>query len=157
MKTLYFKILLILTVILAPLVGCSNSNDQNQIPQPIVEFCSEYYPLQSVENFGFNGTVYHIRLENGAGLSFNSSYNWIAVNGYGEVLPEMFLFDNLPPTMYQYLQEMSLTGSVYAVTRDKSMYNVSLSDSSVTYDIATGHITTDSPNLLSTIAELSLL
>lgn len=120
--------------------GCS-STQWDDVPQPITSFLDEYFPEQAVADYRYDGSTYHIKLRNSAALTFNEQYAWTSVNGYGNTLPEMFLFDQLPPALYAYLQELSLTDQVYSVTRDNIDYNVVLLDSSVRYNIDTSVVT----------------
>ncbi len=73
-------------------------------------------------------------------MVFNSNMDWIEVNGLGETLTQYFLFDQMPPAVYEYLQETENLSNVYAVTRDVFEYNVSLFDSVLTYQISSSII-----------------
>lgn len=138
MKTFVYSIIIILTAVLG-LSGCSDDHDYTgNVPSSIQEFVSEYFPEQSISEYSTDGSVYRVKLHNSAAISFDGSYKWMSVNGYGNTLPEMFLFDQLPPALYSYIQEMQAVDGVYSVTRDNTSYTVSLIDSTVTYDIATG-------------------
>lgn len=138
MKTLLVKIALIATILFF-FIGCG-SDEIESVPKPIATFLSEYFPLQPVSQYGFDGNTYHVKLRNSSALTFDNTYKWVSVNGYGNTLPEIFLFDELPPALYAYLQDISLTNEVYSVTRDGVTYNVMLLDHSVTYIIATGEV-----------------
>lgn len=143
MRTLFIKILILLG--LATGAASCSSDTWEDVPGPISSFLSDYFPLQPVSDCGFTDSVWHIKLRNSTALTFDDRYKWVSVNGYGEPLPEMFLFDELPPALYAYLQELSLTNGVYSVTRDSYTYNVLLLDSSVTYTITTGIVSPDMP------------
>lgn len=132
----------ILAIVAFMLPRCS-STEWDDVPQPITSFLNEYFPEQAVSDYRYDGSTYHVKLRNSAALTFDENYSWTSVNGYGNILPEIFLFDQLPPALYSYLQELSLTNQVYSVTRDNIDYRVLLLDSSVTYDIDTGIVTTD--------------
>lgn len=138
MKTLLS--FLICTFVMTSSVSCSHNSDWDELPSPIAEFLSRYFPGQGVEDYGETNEVYHVRLRNSAALSFNRNYSWITVNGYGGTLPEMFLFDQLPPALYEYIQGISRLKSVYSVHRDKTSYSVNMLDYVVVYNIRTGRI-----------------
>lgn len=121
--------------------ACSSNDEWDELPTPIAEFVSQYFPEQSVSDYGYNGDYYHVKLKNGAGLSFDSRYKWVTVNGYGETLPAVLLFDQLPPALYEYIQENEYTGQVYSMTRDQASYTISLSAGTITYTIESGKIT----------------
>ncbi|MDE6081040.1 MAG: PepSY-like domain-containing protein [Muribaculaceae bacterium] len=82
-----------------------------------------------------------VRLRNSVMLTFDKQNNWQSVNGYGSTLPQMFLFDQLPPALYQYLQEMESVNGVYGVVRDSRLYRVELKNQSLLYNISDGSIT----------------
>lgn len=121
-------------------ISCSGNDEWNQLPEPIAEFISQYFPQEGVSSTGYNGTTYHVKLKNSAGLSFDNAYKWVSINGYGSTLPAILLFDQLPPALYEYLQENEYTEQVYSVTRDASAYTISLANSIVTYNISTGKV-----------------
>ncbi len=143
---------MILCVILLTIKSGCASNDWENVPGPVAQFLSQYFPLQAVTQCNYQNDTYHVKLRNSSALTFDDRYKWTSVNGYGNTLPEMFLFDQLPPALYNYLQELSFTTQVYAVTRDSIVYNVMLSDHSVTYTIATGVVTPDKPESTSPLS-----
>ncbi len=51
------------------------------------------------------------------------------------------LFDQLPPKLYDYLQETEQLNSVFSMERDKDYYTLTLLDSMLRYTIATGAMT----------------
>lgn len=144
MKTLIAKILIIVGIA-GSLAACSSNDDWEALPTPITDFLSEYFPLQAVSSCGESDGVWHVKLRNSVAITFDDRYKWTSINGYGNTLPEMLLFDELPPALYAYLQELSLTKEVYSMTRDNFVYHVTLLDSSVTYTISTGVVTPDVP------------
>ena len=81
-----------------------------------------------------------MKLKSDCAISFDSRYRWVTVNGYGSTLPQMFLFDQMPPSLYSYLQETDNVNEVYSVTRDTAVYTVNLQDNTITYDIDSGTI-----------------
>lgn len=125
---------------LAP-AACHNDNEWNQLPAGIAQFVSKYFPGQGVGSYTHSASSYHVRIDNGPGLTFDNDYAWITVDGYGSTLPQVFLFDQLPPKLYAYLQDTQQLDGVFGVDRDSKRYVVSLMDSSLIYTITTGEIT----------------
>lgn len=136
----YIWIISIAIVACCATSGCSSDDAWNELPSTISQFVSKYFPEQGVSGFGESDGIYHVKMKNGAALSFASDYSWISVNGYGGTLPQMFLFDQLPPELYEYIQGLDQLKDVYSVTRDDRHYTVSLLDSSIIYETATGKI-----------------
>lgn len=133
---------MVVLAICAALTGCSNSL-LDQLPQKVSDFIGEYFPGESVSTAEYNDdTTLVVRLRNSAIISFNKEYNWSSVSGNGSTLPQMFLFDQLPPAFYQYLQETENLSGVYGVMRNDRIYRVQLRNSSLIYNIREGSITT---------------
>lgn len=59
----------------------------------------------------------------------------------GSICREVLIYDKLPPALFNYLQGMEQQNSVYAMSRDKAYYKLTMEDTVITYDIATGKIT----------------
>lgn len=134
------KLYLLLAVILG-CVACDN-NAWDELPEPIASFVSEYYPDSKVSAYGETTDGGHyVQIHNGAYLVFDSKYRWTSINGEGEVLPQVFLFDELPPSLYEYLQETENLDRVYMASRDNYKYELQLESSSLTYDIDSGQLT----------------
>lgn len=144
MKTLRNLFLTLIAIL--PLAACTTSTDWEEMPDPIAKFVAQYFPEDGVSQYGETDGVYHVKLRGSASLSFNSSYAWITVNGEGETLPQVFLFDQLPPALYENLQENSSLESVYSVSRNSRTYHVTLTDSYLTYDIASKEVTVEYPS-----------
>ena len=106
---------------------------------------TQYYPNSEVQSYTHNAGVYHVRLDDGPGLTFDSSYEWTDIDGYGMPLPQVLLFDQLPPKIYQYLQETGQLNAVFAVRRDSTEYALTLLDQNLRYDIASGELTGTAP------------
>lgn len=133
--------LYILLILVVAFASCDN-NVWNELPQPIASFVSEYYPDSKVSSYGdtSNGGHY-VQIHNGAYLTFDSKDRWLSVNGNGAVLPQVFLFDELPPSLYEYLQETENLDLVYMASRDNFKYELQLKSSRLTYTIDSGRIT----------------
>lgn len=129
-------ILLVLTM-----SGCSDSQWSN-LPDKVSEFITHYYPNEDVSSEGWNdSTTFSVKMSGGEIITFDKSLNWEEVNGLGGLVPQVFLFDELPPALYEYLQETESLSNVYSVDRNSHEYIVELLNSSVIYDIDSGAIT----------------
>jgi hypothetical protein len=56
-------------------------------------------------------------------------------------LPQVLLFDRLPPSLYSYLEETENLGNVFSIERDRTTYTVVLLNETLSYDVATEQIT----------------
>lgn len=121
--------------------SCSGNDLIEQVPEPITEFIARYFPGYGVGEYEKTDSGYHLRLKNGPGMNFDSSYAWENVDGYGIPVPQVFLFDQLPPKLYSYLQGIEALNQVFSVGRNSSFYTLTLLDSSLSYDIAREEIT----------------
>lgn len=61
-------------------------------------------------------------------------------------MPEIFIYDRLPETLYEYLQTTSNINEVYSATHNSATYTLDLLDYTVVYDIKTATITYSSRN-----------
>lgn len=52
-------------------------------------------------------------------------------------LPQMLLFDQLPPRLYNYIQEMEELNGVFSISRDGDVYYANLLDTTVKYNVKT--------------------
>lgn len=136
------KFLLIPLVIgIIILGGCSN-NLWDEVPTPITSFIEQYYP-----GSGVSGVVqtadggYKVTINNGATLVFDSEYSWISVDGNGVRLPEVLVYNQLPPALYNYLQGIEQQDMVFKMSRDSKFYKLTMEDTVITYDIVSGKIT----------------
>lgn len=120
--------------------SCSNNNLYDDMPQEIQKFISQYYPNSALESFTSSETSYTVIIKNGPTMTFNDQYRWIQVNGNGMPLPQVLLFNDFPPSLYEYLQESENTNDVFNVTRNKIAYTVQLTSETLTYTIADGEI-----------------
>ena len=128
-------------MVLVMLMGACNDDAYNELPDPVAKFVSEYYPFTEVSGYTMSEGNYVVSMRNGATLVFDSSLAWIDVNGNGGVVPQTFIYNCLPETLYDYIQEMELTQSVYRVTRTSQEITVYTIDTYFRYDIATRQIT----------------
>lgn len=137
---IYLTLAAMLTV--ATLQGCSDAdNAWDSLPPLISRFLAMYYPEQGVTKYVEDDSAYYVDLKDSASLIFNASQEWTSVNGNGGTLPQMFLFDQLPPALYAWLQENEAVDGVYRATRTASVYELTLAGDIVDYSIDTGLIT----------------
>ncbi|MCM1067511.1 MAG: hypothetical protein NC418_08070 [Muribaculaceae bacterium] len=122
--------------------GCHDNDVWNDVPEQIGEFINHYFPYSELSSCTETDAGYHIRIDDGPGLSFDRSYAWTSIDGYGMPLPQVLLFDQLPPALYDYIQETENLNGVFSMERDSTAYVVTLLDTSVRYIIETGEMTT---------------
>ncbi len=125
--------------------SCSHDDVWGEVPEKIGSFIDQYFPNSALSSCTRTGSDYHVRIKDGPGLTFDSECEWTVIAGYGETMPQVLLFDQLPPALYSYLEEVQALGSVYSMERDKARYAVTLQNTSVVYNIATGAITSPLP------------
>lgn len=121
------------------LMACSSSL-WDDLPQPIANFISTYYPMSGISEYNEHNGDYYVTIKNGASLVFDSNYNWLEVNGNGVVLPELFVQDALEPKLLQYLMELELTDDVYAATNDPREVILDMLNYKIRYIKETGEI-----------------
>lgn len=123
------------------MMGACGNNVWDELPSRIEAFVTEYFPFGEVESYKTtaNGSV--LKIKNGATLAFDSDYEWTEVNGNGSTLPQNFLFDELPPVLYGYIDSMERTEDVYSVSRYPDKIMVEFHNSEIEYDRATETIT----------------
>lgn len=120
--------------------GCSSNNLYDDMPGEIQKFISQYYPNSALESFTSSENSYTVIIKNGPTMTFDEQYRWVQVNGNGMPLPQVFLFNDFPPSLYEYLQESENTNDVFKVSRNKIAYTVQLMSETLTYTIANGEI-----------------
>lgn len=142
LRKIFSTIILLLSVSsLLLTTGCSDdSNEWGGLPDKVQHFLSQYFPEQEVSDSSQSNGSFRVKLKNSVAIVFNRNYTWTSVNGYGSTLPEIFLFDEFPPALYEYLTVTDNLKSVYSVTRDNTHYTVSLLNSTISYDKDTGEI-----------------
>lgn len=128
-------------MVIVLLMGACNNNVWDELPSPIVKFVSEYFPFGEVSSYKVTESGSEVNIKNGATLKFNKDYEWVDVNGNGQELPQQFIYDKLPPVLFNYIQEMEADHSVYRVVRLANIIKVYLLDSDIEYDESTQTIT----------------
>lgn len=141
-------------ILLSPLVfallclvapSCSHDDVWNEVPAAVETFLNRYFPNSELESVTHTDAGLRVRIKNGPGLTFDAAGEWTVIAGYGEILPQVLLFDDLPPALYNYLEEAEVLDSVYSLERNSKTYIVGLSNTSVVYDISTGRISSPIP------------
>lgn len=134
--------LLIFIAMIAMFGACSsNSQIWDEMPAPISKFINRYFPNIAIDTYDPSGNSYYVKLRGSDAMTFGRDFAWESIDGLGEKLPQILLFDQLPPAFYEYLQSIEATDGVYSVMRDARTYNVMLLSGSLTYNIETGNIT----------------
>lgn len=126
-------------------VSCHSDDEWDEMPQEIANFVSKYFPGEGVGSYSHNGNTYHVRVDDGPGITFDSDYAWEIVDGHGMPLPQVLLFDQLPPKLYAYLQDSQQLDSVFSMERDSRRYTLSLLNADLVYDIKTEEISGSVP------------
>lgn len=135
------KIFVTFFVVVA-LMSCSENKDYDEVPQPIITFITKYWPNPIIEEYSHpSPQKYEVDIKNGPSLDFDGNYLWTEVDGEGMPLPEIFLYDQLPSDLYDYLQAGSYTNDVFEVERTSKTYSLELLNINIYYDIQTGRIT----------------
>ena len=147
MKGIILKLSLLLAVVIATvsLEGCSD-DAFNDLPTPLAKFVEQYFPGSGVSEYSVSADAYHVKLKDGPGMTFDREYKWMTINGYGETLPQVLLFDQLPPAMYEYIQGNGLLQNAMSMERNSKTYTLVLLDTTIYYDIETGKITEGTPS-----------
>lgn len=156
MKSNLYTLLIVFASLFAA-VSCDN-DVWNDLPSPIANFFTTYFPDGEVNSYTKGESTSVVSVRNGVTVTFNSDNVWIDVNGNGSTLPPVFLYDQLPAPLYNYLQEMEAMNGVYRVDRNATRYKVELHNSYVEYTIATGEIyypTAPSPDAMTISASAS--
>lgn len=120
--------------------GCS-TDDYKHLPEEIQQFIDQYFPGQGVANYSQSAGTYTVNLENSASIVFNQSLDWTTVDGNGSPLPEEFVYDNFPQTLYEYIETTGNLKEVYSVSRNAGIYTVTFHDYIIAYNVATETIT----------------
>lgn len=129
---------------LVGLGACSSNEDYDEVPSPIIMFITQYWPNPIIENYSHPSSgEYDVDVKGGPSFEFDSNYSWTEVDGNGMPLPQVFLYDQLPQTLYDYLEGGSYLDQVFEVERNSKTYSLDLLNIDLTYDIATATIRQD--------------
>lgn len=130
--------------ILALTLGACSGNDEvyNGMPSEIEKFVAQYYPNSQVDTFTDTADGgYRLVLKDGPTMVFDKTCMWQSIDGNGSVIVQNFLFNELPPEVYEYLQSTDGLNEVFSVERSTKSYTLGLLDSTLSYDISSGEIT----------------
>jgi len=123
-------------------LGACSSDASEELPSAVSQFTTQYFPgigVKSYNELSDGGCV--VQLSGGPTLRFDSDYKWIDIDGNGVKLPQVLMYDQLPTELYEYLQATEQQTDVYVLKRDKYFYKLTMLDTVLTYDIATGKVT----------------
>lgn len=136
------NIFLLLLLGLIITVGACSSDVSEEMPASIQRFVTQYFPNMRVKSYAEIADRGHlVELASGPTLRFDSDNQWTDIDGNGALLPEVLMYDQLPTQLYDYLQSTEQQNDVTAVKRDSYYYKLTMPDTVITYDIATGDIT----------------
>lgn len=136
------SIIYVVIAIALVMAGSCSSNVWDELPDKVTSFLAEYFPGQGVASYSdVEGEDCRVEMRNGAVITFDVNDNWATIDGNGNTLPEVLIYDQLPPALFQYLEEMESTNGVYKLSRTSSTYIVTLRDTYITYDVESGAIT----------------
>lgn len=127
--------------IIVAMMGACDNDAWDQLPEPIVDFVCEYFPFGEVAAYSSTDQGSTVSIKGGATLCFDSQYEWTDVDGHGQPLPQNFLYDKLPPTLYDYLLSIEHLDQVYRAVRTPVAITLKLFDSQLEYDQHTHTIT----------------
>ncbi len=131
----------VVAVVLALMPSCDHSDLWDELPSEITEFINQYFPDSELQAVSHTASGYHVRIDDGPGMTFGTDLQWLAVDGYGMPLPQVLLFDKLPPVVYDYIQGTAQLDEVFSISRDHGKYTIALLDTDLYYDTATGQLT----------------
>lgn len=140
LKILSAMLIMSLSPLMALMTACKDNEPWNELPEKISEFINQYFPNSEIDSYSESAATYHVRITDGPGITFAKDYSWESINGYGMPLPQVLLFDQLPPAFYKYLEETNNLGEVFSLERDNTTYTVVLLDSVLVYDIESEQI-----------------
>lgn len=136
------NLLLVIMLGVILVLGACTSDASEELPSSVSHFATQYFPGLGVKSYNelSNGDCV-VQLAGGPTMIFNSDEQWIEIDGNGALLPQVLMYDQLPTELYDYLQGTEQQSDVYALKRDKYYYKLTMQDTVITYDIATGKIT----------------
>lgn len=139
MRHIYIFIMLVAAVVIP--TSCQHSDEFKELPDPIAKFVSQYWPNPAIASYTHPAAdKYVVIIKNGPSLTFNGDYEWTELDGNGLPLPRVLLFDRMPSPLYRYLEETTSTEGVFKIVRTPRLFTLTLLDSILTYDPATGEI-----------------
>lgn len=135
------KKILSLLLVCTALWACSSNEEYDNVPEPIITFITQYWPNPVIESYSHpSDGDYKMEIKDGPGLEFDADYRWTMIDGNGLELPQVFLFNELPGKLYEYLEGGEFLDQVFSIQRDSKTYELSLLNSDISYDIATATV-----------------
>lgn len=122
-------------------LGACSNDLWDEVPTPITSFIEQYFPGSGVKEYTPTDNSYKVKINNGATLVFNSEYLWTMIDGNGVRLPEVLIYNQLPPALFNYLQGIEQQSAVYSMSRDASYYKLTMEDTVISYEISSGKVT----------------
>lgn len=135
------RILLPLLLLALVGIGACSSEAWEELPSPIAAFISQYYPGSGIKSYTENDNGSVVKVNNGATLKFDKENEWTEIDGNGVKLPEVMMYNLLPPALFDFLQSTSQQSEVYAMSRDRKFYKLTMQDTVITFNIQTSAIT----------------
>lgn len=120
------------------LMACS-STVWDDVPTPIKEFISSYWPGASVSTYDERNGNYYVTIKNGASLVFDSNYQWTSINGNGVPVPSILIFNEMP-RVYQYLEARELTSDLMSAENNPRTIILTFTDFILEYNKETSEI-----------------
>lgn len=136
-------LLIVPAVLLLCLPACKNADLWDKIPADISVFIDRYYPNSELASYTPLKDSYIVRLDNGPGFTFDSSYSWTELDGYGMPLKQIMIYDQAPETLYDYLETIEAVDGVFVLSRNSVEYRAQLLDQTVVYTISSDKVTTE--------------
>lgn len=128
-------------IVLLALASCSDNHTYDQMPERVDNFIARYFPGYSIDTYDDSDNEIRVKLKNGPEITFNDDYYLKEIIGYGDPLPQMLLYDTLPPALYKYIEGNRNLGQVYNLEFTPRTVSVVLQDYSLIYNNQTGKIT----------------
>lgn len=135
------KFIVLILPLFALILSCQGTDTYSDLPRPIAQFVSQYWPNPDVSSFSvLNDSTFEVRIKNGPTIKFNDEYDWILINGNGLTLPVILLYDCLPNKLYDYLLSGSMLDKCFVLERTSRSYDLTMLNDNITYDVRTNDI-----------------
>lgn len=129
---------LLLPLLLA--ISACGSTLWDDVPEPIRQFISTYWPGVTVSDYQENTDgSYQATIKNGASLAFDSNYQWTRIDGRGVPLPPILIYNEMP-TIYQYLEAREQTSDLLLAVSSPLTITLTFTDFTLQYDKSTSAI-----------------
>lgn len=104
------NILMLAMIGVLVVLGACSSDASEELPSAVSRFATQYFPglgVKSYQQLKDGGCI--VQLSGGPTLTFDSEDRWLEIDGNGSTLPQVLMYDQLPPSLYEYLQGTGLT------------------------------------------------